>query len=120
LEDLKQALERPVFALYAGRKANALGLPVGPVIVEAESLAAAFALRPPRPSEEAFEVLDRLKPRNAWGREVAHDPLPHGIASGLTAVRSETRRDASPQRDRWQFAERTVAIGLLPQVGRHD
>lgn len=112
---LKRALERPAFTLYAGRKANAFGLPVSPVIVEAESLAGAFAQRPPRRAEDAFKVLDRLKSRNAWGREVAHDPLPQGIGSGLTAVRTETRRDGSPRRDRWQFAERAVTIGLLPE-----
>lgn len=115
LEALKQALERPVFIPYAGRKANAFGLPVGPSIMEAESLASAFAQRPPRRAEDAFKILDRLKLRNAWGREVAHDPLPQGIASGLTVVRSETRRDASPRRDRWQFAERAVTVGLMPE-----
>jgi CRISPR system Cascade subunit CasD len=115
LEALRQALQRPVFTLYAGRKANAFGLPVGPAIMDADSLAGAFTQRPPRRAEDAFKILDRLKSRNAWGREVAHDPLPQGIANGLTAVRSETRRDGSPQRERWQFAERTVTIGLLPE-----
>ena len=115
LEALKEALERPVFILYAGRRANAFGLPIGPTIVEAESLASAFAQRPPRRTEDGFEMFDRLKSRTDWGREVAYDPLPQGIASGLATVRIETRRDSNPHRERWQFAERAVTIGLLPE-----
>jgi CRISPR system Cascade subunit CasD len=113
LEELKQALERPVFTLYAGRKANAFGLPLGPAILAAVSLAGAFAQHPPAPS--AID-LSPLKPRRTpWGREVAHDPLPAGVASGLRPLRTEARRDSSPHRERWHFAERAVSIGLLPE-----
>jgi CRISPR system Cascade subunit CasD len=113
LEMLKQALERPVFTLYAGRKANAFGLPLGPTIVDAVTLAGAFTQRPATPKEIDLQP---LRPRTGrWGREIAHDPLPHGIASGLNQVRTETRRDTSPHRERWQFAERVVTIGLLPE-----
>ena len=113
LEMLKQALERPVFTLYAGRKGNAFGLPLGPRIVDATTLAGAFAQRPVAPMEIDLEP---LRPRTGrWGREIAHDPLPQGITSGLNHVRTETRRDTSPNRGRWQFAERVVTIGLLPE-----
>jgi CRISPR system Cascade subunit CasD len=115
LDALAEALKLPVFTLYAGRKANVFGLPLGPAIVEAESLASALMQRPPRRAEDDFKMLDRLKPRIAWGREVAHDPLPHGVESGLTSGRDEIRRDTSPQRSRWQFADRAVTIGLLPE-----
>ena len=113
LDALKRALERPFFTLYAGRKANVFGLPLAPAIVEAETLSEAFFQR--RPAPNGID-LSPLKPRRqSWGREVAHDPLPQGVVSGLKKVRTETRRDSSPQRERWQFGERAVAIGLLPE-----
>lgn len=113
LEALKQALERPFFTLYAGRKANVFGLPLGPAIVEAETLSESFSLR--RPAPNGIDLSPLKPPRESWGREVAHDPLPQGVASGLKKARTETRRDSSPQRARWQFSERAVTIGLLPE-----
>lgn len=112
LSALGDALRRPVFAPYAGRKANPLGLPVNPRLVEAASLADAFAAH----SADEVTELSVLRPREGWGREIAHDPT-GDIATGLHPVRSETRRDAKPDRRRWQFAERIVEIGRLPETG---
>ena len=114
LEELSDALRRPAFVMYAGRKANVLGAPVDPSIVEASTLGDAFAMRPPMP--RGIEAASRLIGSNAWGREVSHDVIgPHdGFASGLEPYRRDVRRDASPNRSRWQFAERVVDVGLLP------
>jgi CRISPR system Cascade subunit CasD len=113
LEAIKGALMRPRYTLYAGRKANVLGLPLAPQIVAVATLAEAFGLRPPGgPGLDAVRLLQR---GHRWGREVAHDPLPPGVAAGLRDVRRETRRDAVPHRGRWQFSDRLVSIGLLPE-----
>ncbi len=116
LATLKQALERPAFVLYAGRKANVFALPLAPTLSEAATLADAFAGRSVvRPGVD----LSALKPHSSpWGREISHDPLPSGVENGLHQVRREIRRDTHPHRARWQFAERAVSIGLLPEVRR--
>lgn len=128
-ERLAAALRRPVFPLYAGRKANVLGLPLAPEVIEADSLAAALhrresgrGMRPDAPPE-ARAALDgvwtRLRPRGGWGDEVSHDP-PDGIATGLRPLRRDFRRDAGAHRTRWHFTERTVEVGVLPQPARED
>jgi CRISPR system Cascade subunit CasD len=108
LEKLMEALRSPSFTLYAGRKANALGLPLGPLIVVAESLADALRDDPVLPPN--FTV---LRPRGGWGMEVAYDPC-DGFEAALMAGRSLSRRDAAPVRSRWQFSDRTVFVGRIP------
>ncbi len=106
---LAAALRAPVFALYAGRKANVLGVPLAPEIVTAPTLAAALASRPPAPQAIAAE---RIVGRATWGREVSHDPC-DGFESGLIPLRRDVRRDQPTHRGRWQFTERIVEVGLL-------
>lgn len=111
LDELARSLARPAFVIYAGRKANALGLPLDARVVEGETLAAAFA-----PESMALPEFSALRPIDGWGREVSHDRC-EGFASGLESVRTELRRDAQPNRLRWQFSERIVEVGLLPPNG---
>jgi len=108
LEGLEAALRAPVFTLYAGRKANALGLPLGPSIVHAETLADALRDDPVLP-----DGFGTLRPRGGWGREVAHDPCTEFDAA-LGTERLVTRRDAAPVRSRWQFSDRAVSVGRIP------
>jgi CRISPR system Cascade subunit CasD len=111
LLELADALRRPKFLLYAGRKANALGAPLAPDVVSAGSIAEAFAARPP-----GVRGLDsrRFLRAEQWGSEVAHDAIEpaDGITSGLQPFRRDVRRDVSTHRMRWQFLERSVEIGL--------
>lgn len=111
LDELAAALRAPAFALFAGRKSNPFGLPVHPEIVTSDTLAGALARRPPVPPELGSAIA-RIRPRQGWGREVAHDPCTQ-FPSGLRELRREVRRDAAPQRGRWQFAERVVEIGEI-------
>lgn len=112
LVELKQALERPTFTLCAGRKSNALGLPLGPIIVDVATLADALLGAAAEPSGRVLSALHGGSV--PLGREVAYDSLPDGVESGLVAARREVRRDARAQRTRWQCAERVVSLGLLP------
>jgi len=113
LEAFGDALRRPVFALYAGRRSNPLGLPVSPAVVEASSLAAALARRPPLPDGGLAEFRP-LRPREGWGREVAHDPCV-GFESGLVEpFRRHIRRDSPVNRLGWLFEERVMLVGMMP------
>ncbi len=124
LAELAEALQRPVFTLYAGRKANALGLPLAPDVVTADTLAEALQRRevghgipadaPADARREIGRLWSRLRPAGGWGREVAHDES-DAARTGLTPHRREVRRDTAPHRGRWHFAERTVEVGLLPE-----
>lgn len=109
LSELAGALRQPVFVLYAGRKSNALGLPLDPEIVPADTLRGAFAGRTyERPSKAGFD-LDRLL-RHAPVPEVSHDPC-DGFASGMGVLRRAVRRDVPTDRHRWQFVDRVVEVG---------
>jgi len=112
LERLAEALRHPVFVLYAGRKANPLGLPLSPRIVAATSLAGAFAELPTFPS-----ILEwpRGAPQPTASAEITHDPC-DGFETGLQPLRREVRRDGAPQRTRWQFAERVVEVGVVARM----
>lgn len=111
LEQLEYALQQPAFTLYAGRKANPLGLPLRPRRVQAETLKGALQGKVQLPPELLW-----LRPRRGWGREVAHDRC-EGFPSGFerNRVRVHIRRDGSPHRTRWHFSERHVEIGLLDE-----
>lgn len=116
LNEIADALRHPVFSLFAGRRANALGLPLQPSIVVAESLADAFHARPPLPTNVPPE-LHRLRPNTGWGQEVAHDECDE-FPSGLVApFRRVMRRDVPGDRLGWLFEERVVRVGTLPAKG---
>lgn len=114
LEELRTALLRPRFVLYAGRKANVFGLPLDPGVESAGTLAEALARRPS--ALGALEALDTTYMRPGASEEeleVSHDPC-EGFESGLRALRRDVRRDTGAHRGRWQFAERVVEVGVMP------
>lgn len=117
LSELAEALRRPRFVPYAGRRSNALALPFSPVLAAADTLAAAFIGYPPVPDALLNEWFRGLRARGReWGREVAHDPT-DGFESGLVPGRRETRRDVPVNRgSAWLFATRMVEFGLLPAM----
>ena len=124
LAALHTALGRPGFTLYAGRKANVFGLPLGPVVRECATLAEAVAwyadsrgMRADAPAADVAAVrgvLNRLRPRQGWGRELAFDDPGGAAEAGVATDRREVRRDVRAQRARWQFAERVVHVGTVP------
>jgi CRISPR system Cascade subunit CasD len=103
LEQLRDALQHPVFPLYLGRKSHPLGLPLAPLLLEGQ---AADALREAyRQYQRNFTdmklSLARLQNECWWEGE--HD--------GLTANKILRRRDNPLNRQRWLFGERTVNQG---------
>jgi len=119
LGTLSDALRRPAFALFAGRRSNPLGLPVRPQIVDAGTLADALAVRPALPEHTPLE-LQRLRPRGGWGTEVAHDGC-NEFASGLVEpFRQHVRRDVPTDRLGWLFEERIMHVGMMPPTGARE
>ena len=96
-EMLVDRLRQPMFLLFAGRKAAALGLPFEPTLVEAtnpvEALRAlCFSLDP------LVESLTRPTKDRVYRWE--------GDWPGLRCDRTEVRRDRALSRARWQFLNR--------------
>lgn len=106
LEDLKNALLKPRFSLYLGRKSCPVSLPLNPVIFSRVNLRQAF---------DAYyrdEVLEKVDP---WIKQ----QVTTGVNSyfweqggleaddlGLTSSMVYPRRDHVRSRKRWQFATR--------------
>lgn len=108
---LVEALRRPGFVPYAGRKSNPLGLPLNPHVIEAETLAQAFIDYDAKPSLVAWACghLQAASRRI----EVSHDDCAmDGIQSGLVPLRKAFARDAGADRGRWQFKVRTVQVSV--------
>jgi len=96
VDALAQALRRPVFTLYLGRKSCPLGLPPDPRIIEAATLENAFAAYDAaRPRPDAFRGF--YKP----GDEIAFDAAFASVAAEAQAF--QARRDVVVDRKLWRF-----------------
>jgi len=105
LEQLGNALSRPRFHLYLGRKSCPLALPTYAQVVETETLREAFAA-----VQFPEELLGELPPNSS--EEYAWEEHP---APGIEARMLYSRRDAVLSRRRWQFAERDEFYAALPR-----
>lgn len=115
LATIADALRTPVFVPFAGRKANALMLPMSPEIVSADDVEAAFVAFDARESPEQKDLRRRL-----WlGPQP--DTLPRIYADvelvppTRPLARHEQRRDIPESRSKWRFGLRAEA--LLKPVG---
>jgi CRISPR system Cascade subunit CasD len=105
LERIADALRRPHFVLYLGRKSCPPALPLAPRIVEAEDFQAALAQADFPPVEE-LRVASR--PRRIAGE------APERIGAAVTF--SVPRKDEPLSRRRWQFGDRIEYVALLAQA----
>ncbi len=105
LDKIANALRRPHFVLYVGRKSAPLGLPLNPEIVESDTFMTAFGAR--HPNEEERKVLERIRIAGAPGGAIAFD---HDVPQASVETRVERRRDGVVSRRRWQFADRLERI----------
>jgi len=105
LEAISEALRKPRFALYLGRKSCPPALPLLPQVVEAENFRAAL-------SEAQFPELDGLDSitipeqpqRVAWAED---------IDVGWQQSFSVPRKDLPLSRQRWQFGDRIERVALI-------
>ncbi len=114
LAEIERKLQTPGFVLYAGRKANALHFPCGPVLVEATDVVGAFA---------AFDAgkheAKRRKFRDAWTpnwlvtNRSRQSPRIYTDADGVgvqTISQVEERRDIPESRAKWRFLRRDETL----------
>ena len=101
LQDLKDALQRPVYTLYFGRKSCPPALPLNPVIVEADSLKSALDQYPRLLFSESESVVDRL--RRKIQTLYFWEACEH---SGMQEDFRTPRYDEPISRSRWQFGSR--------------
>ena len=114
LDNLADALRKPVYVPFVGRKACVMMLPMDPRIIEADNVFEAFARR---------DALIAANPRIADFLHRHHlDARPHSVALDADAqgehgpARIEKRRDALLDRGRWQFGLREEAVIAWPAV----
>ena len=104
VDSLAQALRRPQYALYVGRKSAPLGLPLNPAVIEADSFLVALDARTPTAVES--ELLFRVRSTDT-ATLVACDLDAQGLPEEF---RRERRRDRVESRRRWQFNDRDEAV----------
>ena len=114
LEALSDAMRKPVFVPYLGRKSCPLGLPLGPTIVEAPDAASALTERH-RSGPEATLLAPGGRPLRGLLADRPTDPIVTMDATPETAgdprhLRTEFRRDQPRSRRRWQFDLRQEAV----------
>lgn len=113
MSQLQEALRRPCFVPYLGRKSCTLDLPMEPQLVDAADPIAAMGAA-------AFRTDDLLEP--VLGRGVGMGTVQwEGTWPGLAPAQTVRRRDRVSSRARWQFAEREEhqARWTPPEGGIH-
>ena len=97
VQQMADALLRPVFTLYLGRKSCPLALPLQPCVVSTATLREALE-SVPVPLDELVGVMKSPAEVGVYWED--------GEVSGYERDHVITRRDAPLSRKRWQFAER--------------
>jgi len=106
LENLRDALQKPAFVPYAGRKSCPLMLPALPRLIEAVSVSDAFRQRDKlSDGQRAFLEKYRLSSRP---KSLAFDIDAPG--EDTQGTRHDWRRDAPLARSRWQFGVREEIV----------
>lgn len=122
LESIADALNRPVFHLYFGRKANVPALPLHPVVYQAHTLVEAFdsyegyGFITPTNSGDPDWVRESFKgyvENNMFGKNVTYY-WEDGIEPGIDPLLSANRPDKVISRKRWQFSTRTEFSATAP------
>ncbi|HVT43423.1 MAG TPA: type I-E CRISPR-associated protein Cas5/CasD [Thermoanaerobaculia bacterium] len=113
LEQLADALRRPAFAPYLGRRSCSPSIPFAPQIVEETSPTAALRIVT-FPDDELLNgvVGDRTR-SYYWEGDIPSD---------MQALQTIRRRDIARSRTQWQFAERAEhhALEERPNVSEQD
>jgi CRISPR system Cascade subunit CasD len=111
LNALHDALRRPVFPLYLGRKSHPLALPLAPLLLEGSA---------PEVLHEAHLYYREMLAKIGSGREklatLQAECWWEGEHAGLSETKVHRRRDMPLSRQHWQFGERTVSQGPLPPL----
>ena len=126
LQQLQQALLRPKFHLYLGRKACPLAAPLQPELIESEGFLKALTDYKPKDllhSQYDWVTDERfLKKDNAchfyWQGELTDFAQPDQVQA--SRVQQRVRHDQPLSRQRWQFQPRKENLWLQQQPARED
>jgi CRISPR system Cascade subunit CasD len=117
LTQLAEALKKPKFVLYLGRKSCPVAAPVYPRVLSALAINAAFTDYLQQLADLwRQQLLKHTEPNNlavqkiAWGDDFGMDDL---SVIGVQRNLSITRKDQVITRQGWQFADRSEHIALL-------
>jgi CRISPR system Cascade subunit CasD len=114
LEVLADALSRPSFTLYLGRKSCPLALPLAPRIVQAENIVMAFAVR----DVEETASVRQFREESGYASTPRYISIDRRVLPpGLHVSRIERRRDQPESRVRRLFTLREEAILHLEDRG---
>lgn len=105
LADISEALSKPKFSLYLGRKSCVLALPLAPTIVSAATLRMAFD-QYTRSSPTWFMDNENLTQSYYW------EQLSADIA-GMQPTMTLSRRDRPLSRQKWQFTDRNEFFSTI-------
>lgn len=114
LFNISNALLRPEFALYLGRKSCPLSLPLAPEVIKAGDLFEALAAyRLAEPTELIDSLSTTLNQKDvpillAWEDGVVP-------TARLRPIHVECRRDVPRDRLRWHYSERNERVAILPK-----
>ncbi|CBL44345.1 CRISPR-associated protein, CT1976 [gamma proteobacterium HdN1] len=118
LISLAEALRRPHFALYLGRKSCPLALPLLPQVISAPSLRVALdGVEWP----SLLGLLDRRQPKQAWPTRGDRQAFrsgqtryywEDGMQAGMQPSFDAWRHDQPLSRPRWQFSPRREWVAL--------
>ncbi len=98
LMEIRDALKKPRFSLYLGRKACPPAIPLEPQVLQADTIKAAFGTA-------KFQVNPEFGASSRQTR-TAEYYWEEGIEHGFGTYQSIRRRDRLVHRGRWQFGER--------------
>ena len=114
LEELAEAMRRPRFVPYLGRKSCPLGVPLGPSIGEGSDPTAALLARHQTGKEAALMASGWRSLRDVLADPVAETTIVMDAADMAAGnpnhLRTEFRRDQPRSRRRWQFDLREEAV----------
>jgi len=109
LEALAEAMRRPAFVPYLGRKACPLGLPLAPEVAEEPDVLAALQARHTRGPEAMWREVFADAPGEAFVTLDAADAAAV-LPPAAQRDRVEVRRDEPLSRVRWQFGLREELV----------
>lgn len=120
LEEIAEALRKPTYTPFAGRKANALMLPMAPRFVEADVIEAAFSGFDAGEDEAVAALKRAMSPAPNANRPVFVDLQAIPIEErAMRVARHEQRRDLPESRAKWRFGLRSEALlRETPETGR--
>jgi CRISPR system Cascade subunit CasD len=117
LAQLADALKKPKFVLYLGRKSCPVAVPLHPRVLSAETINMAFTDYQQQLADLWQQQLPiHTEPNNlavqkiAWGDDFGTDDL---SVIGVQRDFSITRKDQVVTRQGWQFADRSEHIAML-------